>query len=212
MKYSIAFATFIASALAAKACPAPPSATSTISTAPPSPTDVIPTGSKYFGALVSAKGTTIHLQAFNAREGNFFVGGKPNTSCDAPNGVTCPPGNETVFENVVAGKLDLAISGMGPQIIYVAPDGALKFTLPHRSGSLPEGSISDGFEMTAPVEGGSFGTFSNKAGPFLACSPAAGADMQIFVKLEGHGAYDPSCVEFSCLTLSVDKVNAWQYN
>lgn len=198
MKSYIAFATLVASAMAQYgACPAPaPSATSSAASSSTSPAAAGPTG--YFGVIASRSASPIHLSALTARGGKFYLGGPgPTSYCpESVGAANCPPGNETVLVGGNGG-LSLGVVVPGGQQVYVAPGGALSYTIAH-SANIPAGSIVNDFSREGPSGSAQFGTLSFETG-FVACPAAAGQGYQVFGQVQG-GTYGADCLGFSALT------------
>ncbi|KAF3037552.1 hypothetical protein E8E11_002763 [Didymella keratinophila] len=209
MKYALAFAGLVAGALAGGECYAPPPATSTYGA--PAPTGTPAPDSGYFGVIAARSASPIHLTTLTARNGKFYLGaGAPTTYCpdNLPAG-SCPPGNSTVFAGG-EGTLSLGVVVPGGQQVYVAPDGALSYTIAH-SAYIPTGSIVDEFSKTAPSNGNSFGYLNFETG-FVACPVgAADAGYQVYGQTDSFEA-SSDCLGFSALTSSVDEPGAWQYS
>ena len=213
MKYTIAFASLIASTLAVPYCPAPVvhTVTSTAGYATvPSPATSTPAPSAsasttpsvdngYFGVISSRSASPIHLLSLTARGGKFYLGGGPPSSyCPAETigAENCPAGNTTVL---VGGTktLSLGVVVPGGQQVYVAPDGSLSYTGAH-SAYIPAGSIIDGFSKEAPTGGAQFGYLSFTGG-FVACSAGADAGYQVFGQT-ANATLGADCLGFSALT------------
>ncbi|KAH7350285.1 hypothetical protein BKA66DRAFT_431415 [Pyrenochaeta sp. MPI-SDFR-AT-0127] len=203
MKVTLAFTALIASVLAGDYCPVPPAPSST----PEPPVGGPPS---YFGVISARSASPVHLLPLTARGGKFYLGGPgPSSYCPvAQVGDACPPGNETVLAGGDK-TLGLGVIVPGGQQVYVAPDGALSYTVAH-SAYIPTGSIIDKFSRQAPADGQQFGYLNFDTG-FVAC-PAAGEGQgyQVFGQVQG-GTYGPECLGFNALTVATDKPGAWQY-
>ena len=101
----------------------------------------------------------------------------------------------------------------GGQQVYIAPGGALKFTVPH-SAAMPPGSIKSGFEYQPGQPFGHWTWTGESGSGWMAC-PADGA-YQVFANVED--AEVPSgdaddCIPFDAMTRA-DKSGApaaWEY-
>ncbi|KAF1916385.1 hypothetical protein BDU57DRAFT_529460 [Ampelomyces quisqualis] len=199
MKYAVALNALVSTVLAASPCSAPaPSASSA------------PSGPSYFTVISARSASPVHLQPLTARGGKFYLGGGPPSSyCPAAQvGAACPSGNTTTLAGG-EGTLSLGVIVPGGQQVYVAPDGALSYTVAH-SASVPEGSIRDQFSVEEPSGTNSFGYLNFETG-FVAC-PGTGADTgyQVFGQVDG-ATFGPECLGFNALTSQVDGPDAWQY-
>lgn len=218
MKYTFAFASLVATALAGE-CYAPAPAPA------PQPTPTPAPNSGYFGVISSRSASPVHLLPLTARGGKFYLGaGDPTSYCPAESigAANCPPGNTTVFAGGDK-TLSLGVVVPGGQQVYVAPDGSLSYTVAH-SASIPAGSITDQFSRTA---GTSFGYLNFETG-FVACPVGgAGTGYQVYGQTQTFEA-SSECLGFSALTCesstvffrlrdanvnvaSVDQPGAWQY-
>ncbi|KAH6851405.1 hypothetical protein J4E91_010651 [Alternaria rosae] len=212
MKYTVAITTLVASAMAtaiSSDCPKP-SATATATGSAPSSTasgEALPTG--YFGVISSRSASPIHLQSLTARGGKFYLGGGPPSSYCPPNipAEACPAGNTTVLAGG-QGTLALGVVVPGGQEVYVAPGGALQYTVAH-SVSKPEGSDVTGFSRTAPANGNVYGYLDYETG-FVACPAGEGEGYQVFGAVE-DGEFGDDCLGFTALAVATDDAGAWQY-
>jgi hypothetical protein len=196
MKYTFAFAGFVAGALAGE-CYAPPPANPTYSAPPSKPTYTPAPSSGYFGVISARSASPIHLMPLTARGGKFYLGGGPPSSyCPESVGSGCPAGNDTVFAGG-DGTLSLGVVVPGGQQVYVAQNGALSYTIAH-SANIPAGSIVDQFSKDAPSNGNSFGYLNFELG-FIACPAGAGNGYQVFGQVDG-GKFGSDCLGFSALT------------
>jgi hypothetical protein len=203
MKYTLALAAAISSVLAAPAyCPVPAPATSahpapsaTSSAAPAASSAAA--GSSYFGVISARSGSPIHLLPLTARGNKFYLGGAgPSSYCPPSVGSACPSGNSTVFTGGDS-TLSLGVIVPGGQQVYVAPDGALSYTVEH-SAYIPNDSYVTGFSKTAPG-GNGLGTLTFQGG-FVACPAAAGQGYQVFGQVTGGKTYGSECLGFDALT------------
>ena len=201
MKYALAFAGLIAGALAGGECYAPEPSyyappSETTSTPTPSPTPSPDNG--YFTAISARSASPIHLLPLTARGGKFYLGGGgPSTYCPDNVKPNCPSGNSTVLAGGDE-TLSLGVVVPGGQQVYVAPDGALSYTVAH-SAYIPQGSTIDQFSRTAPSNGNSFGYLNFETG-FVACPAGeAGAGYQVFGLVENFQDKD-GCLGFNLLT------------
>ncbi|KAF1930289.1 uncharacterized protein M421DRAFT_418604 [Didymella exigua CBS 183.55] len=221
MKYALAFAGLVAGALAGGECYAPPpksqssgyyaaAPASSTYTAPQSTSTSAP-GTGYFGVIASRSATDIHLQAVQARGGKFYIGAGPPTSfcpVESVGASSCPSGNSTVF---AGGDRTLSLGTVVPggQQVYVAPDGALSYTIAH-SAYIPPGSYVDDFSITPAASANTLGTLSFETG-FTACPVgAAGAGYQVYGQTQNFEA-SSDCIGFTAQTIAVDHPGAWQY-
>ena len=85
----------------------------------------------------------------------------------------------------------------GGQQAYVAPDGALSYTVAH-SAYIPSGSIVDQFSKEAPTAGSQFGHLNFETG-FIACPAGEGQGYQVFGQIT-NGTFGAECLGFSALT------------
>jgi len=212
MKYTIALSALAASAMATYSSDCPkPSHTKTDTAGEPSATPTPPAvDNGYFGVVSARSASPIHLQSLTARGGKFYLGGGPPSSyCPAETigAENCPPGNSTVLAGG-AGTLSLGVVVPGGQQVYVAPDGALSYTVAH-SAYIPEGSDIDGFSRTAPTNGNAFGYLNFETG-FVACPAAEGEGYQVYGQIT-TGTFGDDCLGFSALTVATEKPGAWQY-
>ncbi|KAF2845186.1 hypothetical protein T440DRAFT_472842 [Plenodomus tracheiphilus IPT5] len=201
MKYTVALTSFIIGAMAG-ACPAPVPTSSSTPAAP------APTG--YFGVISARSASPIHLQSLTARGGKFYLGGPgPTSYCPvAQVGSACPPGNETVLAGGDK-TLGMGVVVPGGQQVYVAPGGALSYTIAH-SAAIPSGSIVDQFSREAPTGDSQFGHLNFETG-FVACPAGEGQGYQVFGQVTDGPAFGADCLGFSALTVATDQAGAWQY-
>lgn len=187
------------------ACPAPSYPTAPAPSASPAP----PTGPSYFGVISARSASPVHLQSLTARGGKFYLGGGPPSSyCPVEVvGDACPPGNTTVLAGGF-NTLSLGVIVPGGQQVYVAPDGALSYTVAH-SAYIPPGSIVDQFSRELPAEGAQFGYLNFETG-FVAC-PAAGEGngYQVFGQVDG-ATFGPECLGFNALAGKCESYLRWQ--
>jgi hypothetical protein len=212
MKYTLALCALAASAMATKPQPsdcAKPAHTETVTSGTPSATPTPPADDNgYFGVISSRSASPIHLQSLTARGGKFYLGGGPPSSyCPTTVGSACPPGNTTVLAGGDS-TLSLGVVVPGGQQVYVAPDGALSYTVAH-SAYIPTGSDVDGFSRTAPANGSAFGYLNYETG-FVACPAGEGEGYQVFGQVVA-GTFADECLGFSALAVAVDQPGAWQY-
>ena len=189
MKYSATFSALAAAVFAASPC----------SAAEPSATPAPPAGPNYFTVISARSASPVHLLPLTARGGKFYLGGGPPSSyCPvAQVGDACPSGNTTTLVGG-QGTLSMGVIVPGGQEAYVAPDGALSYTVAH-SAYVPEGSIRDQFSVEAPSGQNSFGYLNFETG-FVAC-PATGTETgyQVFGQVDG-ATFGPECLGFNALT------------
>ena len=95
----------------------------------------------------------------------------------------------------------------GGQSVYVAPDGAVGYTIAH-SAAIPSGSIVEPFHYTAPAAEGTVGSLTGPAG-FLACPDGVAGEYQIFVQVPGFTRTD--CTGIGAAASPVEGSGAWQY-
>ena len=90
--------------------------------------------------------------------------------------------------------------------VYIAPDGALSYTVPH-SAHTPEGSVLTGWSrMISDAHGGPV-VLGNDRRPAMACRKEEGV-YQIYVKyLEDM----PDCVGLEVRTYGAGGIVAWEY-
>lgn len=189
MKYTIALA-LASTALAATEC---------TSAAASAPTDApLPGAPSYFGVISARSASPIHLQSLTARGTKFYLGGgAPSSYCPVEQvGDACPPGNSTVLAGGDK-TLSLGVVVPGGQQVYVAPDGALSYTIAH-SAAIPAGSIQDEFSKEAPSNGNSFGYLNFPTG-WVACPAAEGSGYQVFAQV-ATATFGEDCLGFSMLT------------
>ncbi|OAK94791.1 hypothetical protein IQ06DRAFT_82112 [Phaeosphaeriaceae sp. SRC1lsM3a] len=200
MKYTAALA-LASTAFAATECTSAPASSSTAAPLPGAPS--------YFGVISARSASPIHLQSLTARGTKFYLGGgAPSSYCPVQQvGDACPPGNTTVLAGGDK-TLSLGVIVPGGQQVYVAPDGALSYTIAH-SAAIPSGSIQDEFSKEAPSNGNSFGYLNFPTG-WVACPAAEGSGYQVFAQIES-ATFGPDCLGFSMLTSAVDQPGAWQY-
>lgn len=102
----------------------------------------------------------------------------------------------------------------GGQMVYVAPDGSLSYTVAH-SASIPPGSATTTFTHTPsnPSTGqlGTFGFTGLGATGFVACPLAGGSAYQVFADVSGKDW--SQCIGFDALTsdYTAAPVAAWEY-
>lgn len=83
--------------------------------------------------------------------------------------------------------------------VYVAPDGALSYTIAH-SAAIPEGSIRDGWTRTARADPTDpLGSLSF-AGGLIACPREEGQAWQVYGQIEGVEAPSTECLGFGAIT------------
>lgn len=164
---------------------------------------------QYFGAISARSASPIHLQEINAAGTNFWIGKETASYCPLTDSADCPAGNTTVFADDTASNsttLSMAVEVPGGQQVYVAPCGALSYTVAH-SADIPEGSIVTGFIKS---EGSSFGYLSWGSG-FVAC-PQNTTEGPWKVYAQREGVTLPSdCLGFDMLTANVTEIGAWEY-
>ncbi|KAL1793840.1 hypothetical protein ACET3X_007261 [Alternaria dauci] len=210
MKYSLALSALAAIAMAGDHKPSDcskPSHTATVTSSQPSATPSPPTTDNgYFGVISSRSASPIHLLPLTARGTKFYLGGGPPSSyCPAETigAENCPPGNTTVLAGGDV-TLGLGVVVPGGQQVYVAPDGALSYTVAH-SAYIPEGSHVDGFSRTAPANGNAFGYLNFDTG-FVACPAANATDgYQVFGQVAEGATFGEECLGFSALTVAVEQ-------
>lgn len=202
MKYiTLAFTALLTTVLAGEDCTAP--APSSTPTPPPS------SGPSYFTVISARSASPVHLQPLTARGGKFYLGGGPPSSyCPVEQvGSACPPGNTTVLAGGDK-TLSLGVIVPGGQQVYVAPDGALSYTVAH-SAYIPTGSVVDEFSREAPSGGNIFGYLNFETG-FVACPAGEGNGYQVFGQVDG-ATFAPECLGFNALAVATDAPGAWQY-
>lgn len=161
-------------------------------------------GPSYFGVISARSASPIHLQSLTARGTKFYLGGGgPSSYCPVEQvGDACPPGNTTVLAGGDK-TLSLGVIVPGGQQVYVAPDGALSYTIAH-SAAIPVGSIQDEFSKEAPSNGNSFGYLNFPTG-WVACPAAEGSGYQVFAQIDG-ATFGSDCLGFSMLTCKFDLI------
>ncbi|KAI4166452.1 MAG: hypothetical protein LQ343_008040 [Gyalolechia ehrenbergii] len=173
----------------------------------------------YFGVIAARSASPIHLQAVNASGQAFWIGKDTTTYCPLTNQANCPRGTDTVFA-VGGGGASLQTVVPGGQQIYVAPNGALKYTIAH-SSSYPTGSALMTFNATLGGSDGSLGHFTFEglgATGFVACPVTADGPYQVFADVEGlsdkdvPGGRKDECLGFSALTAPYSGDPVWQYS
>ncbi|CAK37103.1 hypothetical protein CBS63078_8164 [Aspergillus niger] len=161
-----------------------------------------------FGIMSARSGSPIHLLPLNANSGGFYLGGNTSSYCPISSG--CPAGTETVFAGD-GSALDVEVPG--GQQVYVAPSGALTFTVPH-SAYIPAGSSTGPFKYTPGKPFGSWTFTGAGATGFMAC-PDQGNKWQVFAATKN--ATVPSgnvadCLGFDALAVATNgSVAAWEY-
>jgi len=202
MKYTVAFTTLVAGAMAASSCSSAPAASAT----PSAPAD-----NGYFGVISARSASPIHFQTLTARGGKFYLGGPgPTTYCPAESigAANCPPGNTTVLAGG-DNTLGLGVVVPGGQQVYVAKDGALGYTQAH-SAAIPTGATLTGFSRDAPSGGNSFGYLHFDTG-FVACPAGEGQGYQVFGQV-ADATFGSECLGFDALTVATAQPGAWQYS
>ncbi|KAI4113551.1 MAG: hypothetical protein LQ345_005495 [Seirophora villosa] len=194
-----------------------------------------------FGIIAARSASPVHLRSVNANGGAFWIGKETASYCPLTDQSQCPPGNSTVLAaggggasmvcvavipfKCLADAWDQNVVVPGGQQVYVAPNGALRFTTAH-SAYVPAGSAIDGFNATVGEINGSLGRFTFNglgADGFLACPVNADGTepYQVFANVKGLSDHDvpgeckDKCLGFSALTgpYKADDPSAfvWQY-
>lgn len=165
-----------------------------------------------FGLLSIHSGDeNVHLRPINAASHAFYIGKATSTFCPStiPN---CPAGNLTQIE-VSTGSVFMDAEVAGGQQAYIAPDGALAYTIAH-SSLIPEGSTTGPFTATAATPNGTVGTFKGPSGATFAACPCPG-------EAGVYQIYDSSAAGFTqegCTGIAIASTPpaegpvAWQYN
>ena len=208
MKYTIACAVLVAGVLAGgKSYDTPPSEP----TLNPSPSPIPSPNYSFFTVISSRSASPVHLLPLNARGGKFYLGGdRPSHYCPIINGTGCPSSTSTVL--VDGDKtLSLGVITPGGQKVYIAPDGAMSYTMA-LSAYIPEGSIVDQFNRTFPSNNNGFGYLRFNSG-FIACPvDGDGLGYQVFGLVPGlkarSGCYGFNAITSKFLSLSY----AWRRN
>jgi hypothetical protein len=188
---TLAFTALVGSVFAASDCPAP-------STPTPAPAPPV-TGPQYFSVISARSASPVHLLPLTARGGKFYLGGGPPSSyCPVEQvGSACPSGNSTVLAGGDK-TLSMGVIVPGGQEVYVAPDGALSYTIAH-SAYVPEGSVRDQFSREAPTGSNQFGYLHFETG-FVACPAGEGQGYQVFGQVTAGATFGAECLGFSALT------------
>ncbi|KAL8959439.1 MAG: hypothetical protein Q9193_003699 [Seirophora villosa] len=177
-----------------------------------------------FGIIAARSASPVHLRPVNANGGAFWIGKETASYCPLTDQSQCPPGNSTVLA-AGGGGASMNVIVPGGQQVYVAPNGALRFTIAH-SAYVPAGSAIDGFNATVGEINGSLGHFTFNglgADGFLACPVNADGKgpYQVFANVKGlsdkdvPGGCKDKCLGFGALTApyKADDQSAfvWQY-
>lgn len=183
---------------------------------------------KTFTSTAVRSASPIHYQPLNARGNAIYLGGETETYCPKVKDVKCPKGNTTVFDvnnktktagygpyqayetaSLANAIYSLDTSVPGGQQLYVAPNGALSYTIPH-SAAVPEHSYQQGFTVDQGTGLGSW-TFEGKGGAtgFLACPTEKEGEYQVFADIEGVESED--CLGFDAIITQAKGPGAYQY-
>ncbi|KAI0599948.1 hypothetical protein F4775DRAFT_548996 [Biscogniauxia sp. FL1348] len=149
----------------------------------------------------------VTVGAIQASGGKFWVGKEASTYCppDVPN-LDCSGfnGTDTVF---IGGNdtLSLNVAVPGGQQVYIAPDGALSYSVPHAAP--PEGAVTTGFWREGS-EGSMGAVFFGHNGTSAFACPAEEEEnvYQIFL---GSGTAD--CLSVSLFTYTYSGGSTWEY-
>ncbi|PLN83594.1 hypothetical protein BDW42DRAFT_64693 [Aspergillus taichungensis] len=179
-----------------------------------------------FTVIAARSASPIHYLTLTASDGHFWLGGRSSTYCPefVAKNDDCPPGKETA----ISGDHSLNAMVPGSQQIYVSPAGALSFTPPHASSSIPAGSSTGPFVYTPPaVQGSTNGTGLGRwsyegqgAHGFMACPTAAKNETvprwQVFAALKNAtvpGGQRERCLGFAAMAVVREEkgATAWEY-
>ncbi|KAL8832466.1 MAG: hypothetical protein Q9170_004877 [Blastenia crenularia] len=172
-----------------------------------------------FGVIAARSTSPIHLQSVNANGTTFWIGKDTSIYCPLANQTDCPNGTDTIFAVGSDGRAGLDTVVPGGQEIYVAPTGALSFTIAH-SGSYPPGSALQTFNATEGGSDGSLGVFTFTglgATGFIACPATPEGPYQVFADIEGlkdedvPGGHKDACLGFGALVAPYSGSPAWEY-
>ncbi|KAF2671555.1 hypothetical protein BT63DRAFT_369266 [Microthyrium microscopicum] len=154
--------------------------------------------------------------AINASGGSFWIHKPTQSYCpdSVANITTCPLGNGTSFvAGGQAGTLFMNTEVPGGQQVYVAPNGLLKYTVPH-SGNIPEGSLTTGLIVNATT------AQLNRYYTFWMCNlPEDSNVWQVWLQYEdekgsirigGQGDKN-ACTRFVLISEPVQGIGAWEY-
>ncbi|KAI4153257.1 MAG: hypothetical protein LQ341_000561 [Variospora aurantia] len=177
-----------------------------------------------FVIIAARSASPVQLQPVNANGNAFWVGKETTSYCPLTDQTRCPRGKSTIFA-AGGGGASMNVVVPGGQQVYVASNGALRFTTAH-SAYIPAGSAVQGFNATIGEVNGPLGRFNVSglgATGFLACpTNANGAGpYQVFANVKGlkntdvPGENQDKCLGFSALTAPVDREDlsafVWQY-
>ncbi|KAL8990976.1 MAG: hypothetical protein Q9177_000496 [Variospora cf. flavescens] len=206
-----------------------------------------------FVIIAARSASPVQLQPVNANGNAFWVGKETTSYCPLTDQTRCPQGKSTIFAAGGGGASMVCVTLIplessrfhisdhystflvnafeqnvvvpGGQQVYVASNGALRFTTAH-SAYIPAGSAVQGFNATIGEVNGPLGRFNFSglgATGFLACpANANGAGpYQVFANVKGlkntdvPGENQDKCLGFSALTAPVDREDlsafVWQY-
>jgi hypothetical protein len=119
----------------------------------------------------------------------------------------------TVFSYDPTGKtLSLNVAVPGGELVYVAPNGELGYTLPH-SASYPQGSSITPFACKSPPRESGVRLLTFQNGDFHACPITSQEEIyQIFATAYGdHGKYQKDCISLVFVTAEYQGDQAWEY-
>ncbi|KAL9612791.1 MAG: hypothetical protein Q9167_002626 [Letrouitia subvulpina] len=101
-----------------------------------------------FGLIALRSASPIHYGSIDASGYAFYIGKETVSYCPDQVGKDCPPGKQTII-SYFNGTASMDVLVPGGQRVFVAPNGALGYTVPH-SGAIPEGAVTKGFVYDAP--------------------------------------------------------------
>jgi hypothetical protein len=164
---------------------------------------------QYFGLTAARSASPIHYQGLTASGQSIWLG--KDTAAYCPENIEalggCPSGDYTTFAGGES-TLGMGVVVPGGQQVYIAADGAVKYTIAH-SAAIPEGAVVTGWSTAA---GNGFGILSNENGGFIACPCEDEENVwQVYAALEGL-EFDDACLGFSALASNATDAGAWQYS
>ncbi|KAI4160747.1 MAG: hypothetical protein LQ342_005460 [Letrouitia transgressa] len=165
-----------------------------------------------FGLIALRSASPIHFGSIDASGYAFYIGKETVSYCPEQVGDACPPGNQTII-TYFNGTASMDVLVPGGQRVFVAPNGALGYTVPH-SSAIPEGALTEGFVYEPPQSENTVGYFSFTgcgATGFLACPCGQEPGVyQIFANVRGaHLGND--CLGFNAGTYGYEGIAAWEY-
>jgi hypothetical protein len=166
----------------------------------------------------------LHLTASGLE---IFVNGTTASYCPDQVGISCPPGNDTSFiGGITSPGLSMNVEVPGGQLVYVTPEGRVKYTQAHSASLDPPNSYTTGFSIdqskrTARLifsEPDPQGNFDKaRSANFYACEPiepwAPAGSWAVWAETKKF-VFNDTCLAiavYANLKTPVSGPEAWQY-